>query len=99
MAGRRAAGVPARSIAASVAHGRAVAARLARWARSDGQAGTLGRPYVPPTGEGLWESTPPNFRPAMPSGHWMQIAAQVITAREVWLDRAVETRCCGPPPA
>ena len=165
---RRNAGVSDRSIAASVAHGGAVAAALVRWSRSDGHADTLGRAYVPPTGRPeLWESTPPNYRPAiepywsevrpmalrradevepappvpfsteagspfhqqalapyeqfsrntdehraiarfwtdnpgsfsapfgtptgLPSGHWMQIAAQGIALRGVRLDGAVET--------
>ena len=65
LAERRAAGVSSRSIEASVAHGRAVGGGLARWMATDGAA-EANRPYVPPTGQPhLWESTPPNFRPAI----------------------------------
>lgn len=65
LAERRAAGVSQRSVDASVAHGRAVGAALVRWIATDGAAGAA-RPYVPPTGQPhLWESTPPNFRPAI----------------------------------
>ena len=66
VAARRAAGVSSRRVAGSVAHGRAVAARLLAWIATDGHAEASARPYVPPTGEPwLWESTPPNYRPAI----------------------------------
>ncbi|WP_299039012.1 vanadium-dependent haloperoxidase [uncultured Pseudokineococcus sp.] len=64
--GRRAAGVPSSRVGASLAHGRGVATRLRSWQRSDGHAEASARPYVPPTGQPwLWESTPPNYRPAI----------------------------------
>jgi hypothetical protein len=62
----RAAGVAARRIAGSTAHGAAVATRLLAWAATDGHAEASARPYTPPTGQPwLWESTPPNYRPAI----------------------------------
>jgi hypothetical protein len=65
LAERRTAGVSQRSVDASVAHGRAVGAALVDWIATDGAA-EANRPYVPPTGQPhLWESTPPNFRPAI----------------------------------
>ncbi|MFC5381161.1 vanadium-dependent haloperoxidase [Aquipuribacter nitratireducens] len=66
VASRRAAGVRPTDLAASLEHGSAVAARLADWCATDGHAEALARPYTPPTGQPwLWESTPPNFRPAI----------------------------------
>ena len=63
---RRAAGVPAATEARSAAHGRAVAERLRSWRRADGHAEASRLPYTPPSGEPwLWESTPPNYRPAV----------------------------------
>ena len=80
LAVRRAAGVDERSSAASVTHGRAVAAHLVRWTRSDGHAGTVGRPYEPgPVGPSHWVSTPPNFRPAI-EPHWSEVRPMVLTS-------------------
>ena len=80
LAARRAAGVGERSASASVAHGRAVAAHLARWIRADGHAGTVGRAYEPgPTGPHQWVSTPPNFRPAI-EPHWSEVRPMVLTS-------------------
>ena len=82
LAARRAAGVGARSFAASVAHGRAVAAHLVRWIRADGHAGTLGRAYEPAApGPDQWVSTPPNFRPAI-EPHWSEVRPLVL--RSAW---------------
>ena len=79
LAARRSAGVGGRALAASVAHGRAVAAHLVRWSRRDGHAGTVGRVYVPPAepGSALWESTPPNFRPAI-EPYWSEVRPMVL---------------------
>ena len=75
---RRAAGVSARTLTASVEHGRAVARHLGGWIARDGHAGTLGRSYTPPTGQPwLWESTPPNYRPAI-EPHWDEIRPMVL---------------------
>lgn len=64
--GRRAAGAPAARLLASSTHGRSVAARLLAWQRTDGHAEASARPYTPPSGHPwLWESTPPNYRPAI----------------------------------
>lgn len=63
---RRAAGTSRGTEVASEAHGRSVAARLRLWRRADGHAEASLLPYMPPTGEPwLWESTPPNYRPAV----------------------------------
>ncbi len=58
--------VPAGRVEAGVAHGRAIGRHLAAWTARDGYAATVGRPYAP-TGAGgaHWESTPPNYRPAI----------------------------------
>lgn len=70
---RRSAGVSVRRMAASREHGRAVAKHLSRWMARDGQAATVGRAYTPPTGDlWLWESTPPNFRPAI-EPYWSEV--------------------------
>ena len=80
LAARRAAGVDERSSAASVAHGRAVAAHLVRWTRTDGHAATVGRAYEPgPVGPSHWVSTPPNFRPAI-EPHWSEVRPMVLTS-------------------
>jgi hypothetical protein len=44
----------------SITFGKEVAKRIYDWAGTDGSA-NINPPYVPPTGDGLWESTPPNF--------------------------------------
>ena len=83
VADRRAAGVSGDIVARSSAHGRAVAAALAAWIATDGFAEINNRPYTPPVGEGLWESTPPNYRPAI-EPYWAQIRPMVMrTSGEV----------------
>ena len=78
LAGRAAAGVPSRTLDASALHGRAVGRRLAAWIARDGHAGTVGRAYTPPTGEPwMWESTPPNFRPAI-EPYWSEVRPLVL---------------------
>ena len=44
----------------SVIFGKEVATRVFAWATTDGFA-NVNPPYVPPPGEGFWQSTPPNF--------------------------------------
>lgn len=63
---RRTAGAAARDVEAGSAHGRAVAKHLARWIARDGHARTLDRPWTPSAADpSSWESTPPNYRPAV----------------------------------
>ncbi len=70
---RRQAGVSPRRMDASLAHGKNVGDALVRWISTDGHAGTVGRAYTPPAGQPhLWESTPPNYRPAI-EPHWSQV--------------------------
>lgn len=79
---RRSAGVPERTIAAGVEHGARVAAAFGPWIASDGHAGTVGRSYTPPAGEPfLWESTPPNFRPAV-EPYWHEVRPLVLRAAD-----------------
>ena len=78
VAARRSARVPDRVVAASIGHGRAVAAHLRGWIARDGHAGTVGREYVPPAGEPwMWESTPPNYRPAI-EPYWSEVRPMVL---------------------
>jgi membrane-associated phospholipid phosphatase len=75
---RRAAGVPARDRAAGVEHGRRVAKHLTRWIARDGYAGTVGREYTPPGDQPWsWESTPPNYRPAI-EPYWSEVRPMVL---------------------
>lgn len=79
---RRTAGVPERTIAAGQAHGTRVAAAVNNWAATDGFAGIVGRAYVPPTGQPhLWESTPPNFRPAV-EPYWSEVRPLVLRSAD-----------------
>jgi PAP2 superfamily protein len=79
LARRRAAGVSQRALDASVAHGRSVAAHLTPWIAADGHAGTLGRPYAAPAPQPWhWESTPPNYRPAI-EPYWAEVRPMVLT--------------------
>lgn len=77
VAERLAAGVPEHTIVRSQAHGRAVAAVIAARVEGDGFAATVGLPYVAPTGEGLWVSTPPNYRPAI-EPYWSRVQPFVM---------------------
>jgi hypothetical protein len=78
IARRRASGVSARALVASVEHGRAVADHLGTWIARDGHAGTVGRPYTPPSGRDWnWESTPPNYRPAI-EPFWSEVRPMVL---------------------
>ncbi|HSF98749.1 MAG TPA: vanadium-dependent haloperoxidase [Ornithinibacter sp.] len=77
IAERLAAGVSEQTVRRSQAHGRAVSAVVAARVAGDGFAATVGLPYVPPTGEGLWVSTPPNYRPAI-EPYWSRIQPFVM---------------------
>ncbi|WP_246160478.1 vanadium-dependent haloperoxidase [Nocardioides humilatus] len=57
---RRAAGVPAGVVSASLDHGSRVGRDLVAWVSSDGYAGSL-RPYTPPIGPSRWRPSPPNY--------------------------------------
>ncbi|MFP5371488.1 MAG: vanadium-dependent haloperoxidase [Actinomycetes bacterium] len=75
---RRAAGVPERALAASVDHGRAIARQVGTWIARDGHAGLAGRPYTVPVGDPwLWESTPPNYRPAI-EPYWSEVRPMAL---------------------
>lgn len=78
VAERRVAGVPDEVIRRSRAHGLSVAHVVGERVAGDGFSQTVGRPYTPPLGEGLWVSTPPNFRPAI-EPHWQLVRPFVMT--------------------
>lgn len=59
-------------VAASAVHGDRIGASLIGWITTDGWAGTVGKPYDPPTGDGLWQRTPPNFGGAI-EPHWGEV--------------------------
>ena len=75
---RRAVGVPEETIRRSRAHGLGVARVIGERVAGDGFAETVGQPYTAPVGEGLWVSTPPNFRPAI-EPHWHRVRPFVMT--------------------
>ncbi|MCA1783804.1 MAG: vanadium-dependent haloperoxidase [Dermatophilaceae bacterium] len=83
VAARRAAGVKEAAVTASLRYGMAVASWLLDWVSRDGHGEIVALPYTPPVGEGLWESTPPNYRPAI-EPHWSAIRPMAMrTADEV----------------
>jgi membrane-associated phospholipid phosphatase len=83
VAARRAMGVKEASVTASLRYGKAVADWLLAWVARDGHRDIVDLPYTPAPGEGLWQSTPPNFRPAI-EPHWAAIRPLVMrTADEV----------------
>ncbi len=66
LAARVAAGVSAEVLARSEAFGAAIGGAVVAWQATDGYTEMRAMPpYAPPVGPGLWESTPPNFRPAI----------------------------------
>ena len=77
VAERRAAGVPNEVIRRSREHGLAVARVVGERVAGDGFVDTVGVPYGPPLGEGLWVSTPPNYRPAI-EPHWHRVRPLVM---------------------
>lgn len=81
VAGRRSAGVKADTLARSAALADGQAGHLAAWTASDGYAGIVDLPYTPPVGPSLWESTPPNFRPAV-EPYWSRIRPMVLRSAD-----------------
>ena len=77
VAERRAVGVPEETIRRSREHGLAVARVVGERVAGDGFAETVDLPDTPPVGEGLWVSTPPNFRPAI-EPHWHRVRPFVM---------------------
>lgn len=79
---RRRAGVTSRRISASLAHGSSIGDALVSWIDRDGHAATLNRAFTPATGAPhLWESTPPNFRPAI-EPHWSEVRPLVLRSAD-----------------
>lgn len=91
LASRRAAGVAESVLARSVAYGERLAAALDAWCRTDGFADTRGRPYTPPTGDGMWVPTPPLHEAAL-EPHWGALRPLVLTS-------TAECDVVGDPPA
>lgn len=62
-------------INASVQYGQAIAQAIYEWSKTDGgdqgYATNFPASYVPPTGPGMWEPTPPNFQGAL-QPYWGQ---------------------------
>ncbi|MBL7741910.1 MAG: vanadium-dependent haloperoxidase [Chitinophagaceae bacterium] len=67
---------PQTRITKSSEFGRAVAVAVFNWAETDGYK-NAGNPYTPPTGPGLWKSTPPVF--AAPSTPYWSNNRTVVT--------------------
>jgi membrane-associated phospholipid phosphatase len=78
---RRAAGVPASVVSASLDHGVRLGRTLVAWIAADGYAGTLGRTYSPPEGDSLWRSSPPNFGTAI-SPYWAEVRPMVLRSAD-----------------
>jgi hypothetical protein len=49
----------------SVERGQSISQAILRWAASDGYESYKDCPYLPPIGAGLWQPTPPGFRPPL----------------------------------
>ena len=74
----RAAAVAAAVHARSVAHGEAVGNAIMDWADQDGLSVIRTLPtYVPPVGPDKWQSTPPNFGPAI-EPYWGQVRPFIL---------------------
>ncbi|MCV0403314.1 MAG: vanadium-dependent haloperoxidase [Chloroflexi bacterium] len=72
----------------SIAHGRAVGEAVATWSDGDGLTEIRALPtYVPPTGIDKWQSTPPNFGPAI-EPYWGQMRPFILPSADA----------CFPPP-
>ena len=79
---RRAVGVPAGVVNASVEHGVRLGRELVGWIATDAYAGTL-RPYAAPAGPSRWRPSPPNFGEAI-GPYWSEVRPMVLrTADEV----------------
>jgi hypothetical protein len=59
----------------SIAFGKAVAQKIFEWAQADGYQ-HVSDPYIPPTGAGLWEPTPPAFAAAS-TPYWGNLRVMV----------------------
>jgi membrane-associated phospholipid phosphatase len=69
-------------LARSLAHGEQVGTAVMDWADTDGLTAIRALPaYVPPTGVDKWESTPPNFGPAI-EPYWGQIRPLALPAAD-----------------
>ncbi|WP_459643339.1 vanadium-dependent haloperoxidase [Kineococcus sp. NUM-3379] len=77
VASRRAAGVEAGPLRASLEFGRGIGAAVAGWAAGDGAAEAGRLPYTPPVGESLWVPTPPNFGTAV-EPHCARVRTMVL---------------------
>jgi hypothetical protein len=66
----------------SVAHGRAVARAILKWAATDGFSIYNDCPYVPVSEPGAWEPTPPDFNPNPLQPCWGMIRPMVLTSGE-----------------
>lgn len=75
---RRAAGVPAGVVSASIEHGVRLGRDLVLWMSTDGYRGTE-RPYDPPPGEALWRPSPPNFGDPI-GAFFSEVRPMVLTA-------------------
>jgi PAP2 superfamily len=58
-------GLPPGVYKRSVERGQAISQAIIQWAASDGYEIYKNCPYLPPAGAGLWQPTPPGFRPPL----------------------------------
>jgi hypothetical protein len=58
-------GLPPGVYKRSVERGQAISQAIIEWAATDGYATYKDCPYLPPSGAGLWQPTPPGFRPPL----------------------------------
>lgn len=58
-------GLPPGVYKRSVERGQAISHVIMQWAASDGYESYKNCPYLPPSGAGLWQPTPPGFRPPL----------------------------------
>ena len=58
-------GLPPGVYKRSVERGQAISQAIIEWAATDGYETYKDCPYLPPTGAGLWQPTPPGFRPPL----------------------------------
>lgn len=58
-------GLPPGVYKRSVERGQAISQAIIQWAASDGYESYKNCPYLPPSGAGLWQPTPPGFRPPL----------------------------------
>ena len=70
----------ASTLTRSVNFGKEVATRVFAWAATDGSA-NVNPPYVAPPGDGLWQSTPPNFpQPVNPYASQRRLMVPGVTS-------------------